>query len=100
MGRSLGQSSWRGKMCLSRRFKHLACLSPGTRLFLATGQILRISRHSADLLPRSDASHSAYHPRVSPSDFELRWVYRPVAYQGTDSFARTTGFFKSASLPM
>merc|ERR1711998_401058 len=34
--RSLGQSSWRGKMCLSRRFKHLACLAPGTRLFLAT----------------------------------------------------------------
>jgi len=28
------------------------------------------------------------------------WVYRPVAFQGTDSFARTTGFFKSASLSM
>jgi hypothetical protein len=28
------------------------------------------------------------------------WVYRPVAYQGKDSLARTTGFFKSAKTPM
>jgi hypothetical protein len=28
------------------------------------------------------------------------WVYRPVADQGGDSLARTTGFFKSSSLPM
>merc|ERR1711896_31555 len=28
------------------------------------------------------------------------WVYRPVAYQGKNSLARTTGFFKATSLPM